>query len=325
LVIPLIDPSLATCSDHREDLPEGVKLAAPSAAAVRNVLDKRENLETARRLGIRCPGEFTLEDVDQLQELIEKLGFPMVLKNTGLARGESHPAHAFKWRIARDERELRALLAELVGNGRYPLFQELVDGQITNLCCFAVSGKVVAVHEYRSLRRLGWAGNGVLREIAAPTPGLIDQAERLLGDLQWEGAAHVGFVVRRSDGASWYMETNGRFWGSIEGSIAIGWDFPYWTYRYFTHGDLPAPPSLEIGSRACWHFGDLNLLWKRLQGTEPPVPPGPPRLHAIAEYLAGFAPGVHSDVFALDDPLPSLVEHWEWIGPALARGLHRLR
>jgi hypothetical protein len=119
------------------------------------------------------------------------------------------------------------------------------------------------------------------------------------------------------------METNGRVWGSIETSIATGWDFPYWTYRYFAHGEVPVPPPSAIGSRSCWHFGDLLLLGRRLRGIEPPVPPGPRPLRAVADYVSGFAPGVRSDVFSLDDPLPELVEHWEWIRGRIAGRLRR--
>ena len=325
LVIPMEDAALALCSEHRGALPEGTTLAAAGVDAVRNVLDKRENLETANRLGIPCPAEFALENRDQTAELVERLGFPMVLKNPGRPPGTSTLAHGFKWVIAHDERELEALLQKHTGDERFPLFQELVEGQVTNLCCFAASGQVVAIHQYRSLRRMGWEGNSILREATPSTPELVEHAERLLGDLRWDGVAQVAFIVRKRDGASWYMETNGRFWGSVEGSIAIGWDFPYWTYRYFTRGELPTPPLLKVGSKACWHFADLRLLGRRWQGIEPPVPPRPGRLRAVADYLTGFAPGVHSDVFALDDPLPELVEHLAGIRRALGRRLSRSR
>jgi predicted ATP-grasp superfamily ATP-dependent carboligase len=320
LVMPMDDAALAICSERRDLFPEGTRLAAASIDAVRNVLDKRRNLETAGRLAIPCPAEFDLEDVDQIPELVDRLGFPMVLKHPG--RGPSaRPVHGvgFKWLIARDENHLRALLDEHCADGRFPLFQELVAGRVTNLCCFAASGRVVAVHEYRSLRRMGWEGNSVLREVTESTPRLVQYAERLLGELSWDGVAQVAFIVRERDGASWYMETNGRFWGSVEGSIAIGWDFPYWAYRYFTHGELPAPPPVAVGSRTCWHFGDLRLLGRRLRGIEPPVPPRPGKLRAIADYIAGFRPGVHADVFALDDPLPELVEHLAGIRRAIRR------
>ena len=318
LVMPMDDAALALCSERRGLSPPGTRLAAASADAVRNVLDKRRNLEVADRLGIPCPREFALEDIDQIDELVDRLGFPMVLKNPG-RDSSADPTPRFKWLIARSERELRALLGEHSGDGRFPLFQELVEGHVTNLCCFAASGRVVAVHEYRSLRRMGWEGTSVFREVTAATPKLVQYAERLLGELSWDGVAQVAFIVRERDGASWYMETNGRFWGSVEGSIAIGWDFPYWAYRYFTRGGLPEPPPVAVGSRTCWHFGDLRLLGGRLRGIEPPVPPRPGKLRAIADYVTGFRPGVHADVFALDDPWPELVEHLAGIRRAIRR------
>ena len=319
LVMPMDDAALAVCSERRDALPAGTSLAAARIDAVRNVLDKRRNLETASRLGIPCPAEFRLESLDQTEELIERLGFPMVLKNPGREAGEASLLHGFKWLIAQDERELRALLDQYGADCRFPLFQQLVTGDVRNLCCFAAEGQLVAVHVYRSVRRLGWGGNSVLREVTESSPQLVQYAEQLLGELRWDGVAQVAFVVRERDRASWYMETNGRFWGSVEGSIAIGWDFPYWAYRYFTRGDLPAPPPLAVGSRACWHFGDLRLLFERLLGIEPPFPPRPSPFRAIADYITGFKPGVHSDVFALDDPLPELVEHWDGVRLAVRR------
>jgi predicted ATP-grasp superfamily ATP-dependent carboligase len=323
LVMPMDDAALAVCSERRDALPAGTTLAAASVDAVRNVLDKRRNLDAATRLGVPCPAEFALESVDQIGELIDRLGFPMVLKNPGRAAGAASLPHDFKWLIARDERQLRALVDEHGAEGRFPLFQQLVEGEVRNLCCLGASGRLVAVHEYRSVRRVGWEGNSVLREVTESSPQLVRYAELLLGELGWDGVAQVAFIVRERDGASWYMETNGRPWGSIEGSIAIGWDFPYWAYRYFTRGDLPVPPPLVLGSKTCWHFADLRLLGKRLRGVEPPVPPRPSPLRAIADYITGFKPGVHSDVFALDDPLPELVEHWDGFRLALSRRLPR--
>ena len=323
LVIPAEDTVLAACSEHRDALPAGTRLAAANPDAVRNVLDKRQNLETARRLGIPLPAEFAVEDIGKVEELIERLGFPMVLKNTGLGTGPAGLGSGFKWLIAHDEAELRELLDQHCRDGRFPLFQELVDGTVTNLCCFAAAGEIVAAHQYRSLRRMGWEGNSILREVTATDPRLLDYAQRLLGELRWDGVAQVAFIVRERDGGSWYMETNGRFWGSIQGSIAIGWDFPYWTYRYFSDGEVPSPPPPVVGSRTCWHFADLLLLARRLRGTEPPVPPGPSAIRSVADYLTGFTPGVHSDVFALDDPVPELVEHVDGLRAVLGRRLAR--
>jgi biotin carboxylase len=192
LVVPITDSALAICNEQRDLLPAEARLAAAGSEAVRNVLDKRRNLETARRLAIPCPAEFALTVREQIPELIARLGFPMVLKNPGFGSGKMSSPLDLKWVIVRNESDLRARVAECAAAGAFPIFQQLVEGEIRNLCCFATRGKIAAFHEYRSVRRLGWEGTGVVREVTEPTPGLVGYAERLLDELAWDGVAHLG-------------------------------------------------------------------------------------------------------------------------------------
>jgi predicted ATP-grasp superfamily ATP-dependent carboligase len=288
------------------------------------VLDKRMNLETARRLGIPCPAQFELERIEQLSELIEELGFPMVLKNPGpSARDGKRSPFRFRWLIARNELELRRHIAEHCPAGVFPLFQQLVTGAVRNVCCFACEGEITGAHEYQSIRRL--RGMSAFREIVPVDAELRGYAESMLRELRWDGAAHLAFFVRESDGDVRYMETNGRFWAATAGSVAAGWDFPYWTFRYFAHDERPAPPaSLGIGRKSRWAYGDLEALLTFLAGNDEVAGAGRSRLQAVADYASGFGSGIDSDVFRLDDPLPQLVEHWQaaWmIGSRVQRKL----
>jgi hypothetical protein len=134
----------------------------------------------------------------------------------------------------------------------------------------------------------------------------------MLQELAWDGVAQVAFFVSRDQGKVWYMETNGRFWGSTEGSVHAGWDFPLWVYRYFLCGEKPEPGPLQIGSRTCWHRGDLEALIGYMRGGESPTTGKQPgKLRAIIQYLSGFSPMNHSDVFRLSDPLPAVLDHYQ--------------
>ena len=311
LVLPLTDRTLLACDRNREEIEAEARLAAPPSPAIRNVLDKRVNLETARRLGIPCPAQFELERLEQVPGLIDQLGFPMVLKDPGPSVDGQRPPFDFTWLVARDAHELGRYLAQHCSCGAFPLFQRLVTGTVRNVCCFAVQGDTVAIHEYRDIRRL--EGLSVFREVTPVSPDLRRHAESMLRELRWEGVAHLEFFVRESDGDVRYMETNGRFWASSEGPIAAGWDFPYWTHRYFAHGERPQPPppSLGIGRRSLWHYGDLAALFRFFLDEEESTGSGRSRMRAVTDYLTGFKPGIHADVFRLDDPLPELIEHWQ--------------
>jgi hypothetical protein len=142
-----------------------------------------------------------------------------------------------------------------------------------------------------------------------PTADLVEHTRNLLGALKWDGVAHVSFYVGKN-GQKWYMETNGRFWASTQGSVDAGWDFPCWAYEYFLHGKKPEPGPIKLGSQTCWHTGDMLALLKFIAGKGEIPTPGttPGRLRATMQCLSGFSPRNHSDLFRWHDPLPAFVE-----------------
>lgn len=308
LIIPTSDATLLLLDWYRKFLPKQVNLAMANSQATQNVLNKRKNLKIAKKLEIPCPRQYELEKLQQLQDMIKFLGFPLVLKNSGETYGPNIPFFNFKVLYAHNEKELWEYIAQHCRTGIYPLFQEYAEGEVHNLCCFASKGKVIAIHQYKSIRRLG--GEGVLRKIVDTTPELSKYTFDLLHELRWDGVAHVAFFIRKDQKKMWYMETNGRFWASTQGSVHAGWDFPYWVYNYFINGKKPEPGQIKIGSQTCWHYGDLRSLFRYLTGGESPTTgTWPSKIVATLQYLSGFNPIIHSDVFRWDDPLPFIRGH----------------
>ncbi len=305
LAIPVTDRALILFEQHYPALSSQTRLAMASREAVGQVLDKRINLDIARRVGVPCPKQFEMRDPSEIPEMIRALGFPIVFKNP-------HPnVTDFKFRVlyAYDEPQLRHYITEFCRDGVYPLFQECAVGEVHNLCCFAAQGEVLAIHEYHSIRRFD--GAGVLRKIVAPAPELVEHTRNLLRELKWDGVAHVAFFVGQGNQKLWYMETNGRFWASTEGSVHAGWDFPYWVYRYFLHGEKPVPGEIKLCSMSCWHCGDLRALIAYFLGGEPPATgTHPGKIRATWQYLSGFSPHIHSDIFRWSDPMPGVRDHW---------------
>jgi len=325
LVIPVLEESLLVLDRRRDEIEQHARLAAADSDALYAVIDKRCNLALARQVGIACPAQFELENIEQLPQLIAELGFPMVLKPPGSPYDPRLPSFPFKVLYANNESQLRAYLDLYCADGIFPIFQEYVTGQSRNLCCFAVGGEIVAIHEHLSHRSL--KGHGVFREVITPTPEGVDGARKMLRALHWDGVAQFSFFLDPDSQQLRYMETNGRFWSSVAGSVHAGWDFPYWVYRYFLYAEQPSPNPIQIGSRTCWHRGDLVALVNYLAGGESPGrEQHPGKLRAVAQYLAGFGPSIHADAFAWNDPLPEFVDHWQVLRhgvAALARGLRK--
>ena len=224
LIIPLTDPDIIALELHRDEFEPDTTLAMASSPAIRRTMNKRVNLEIAREHDVPCPRQFELESPDQIPEMIKYLGFPIVLKNPGPTFDPSLPPPPFRVLYAHDEAELRRHVAEHHGRGAAPLYQECATGTVHNVCCFASGGEVKAIHEYHSIRR--YLGQGVLRRTTEPTPELERYARAMMKAVKWDGPAHVGFFVSSDRSRIWYMETNGRFWGSVQGSVDAGWTFP---------------------------------------------------------------------------------------------------
>ena len=76
-----------------------------------------------------------------------------------------------------------------------------------------------------------------------------------------------------------------------------------------------------MGSETCWHHGDLMALIEYFEGGESPTTgTNPGKLRALGQYLSGFSPGIHSDIFQWSDPMPGITEHLE-LAPLFWRSL----
>ena len=150
-----------------------------------------------------------------------------------------------------------------------------------------------------------------LRRSVAVDPRLRAPAERLLAALAWHGPAMVEF---RDDGVGepWLMEINGRFWGSLQLSVAAGLDFPTMWVRLLNGEPVaPAAPYRE-GVTVRWLWGDVKRLLYILKGRPRGFPgPYPTRLQGVRELIGRQPAGTRSETWDARDPLPAL---GEWVG-----------
>jgi len=168
LVLPVADTDVEIFHEYRDELEAHTTLGMASQDAVRNVMDKRVNLKLAAELGIPVPKQFELESPDQVPEMIEQLGLPVVMKTPGPTFDDQKPL-PFRFRFAHDEKQLRGYIDKYCTPERVnPLFQECATGKVHNLCCFAAKGELIAIHEYHSVRR--YSGAGVLRRVSGSCP-----------------------------------------------------------------------------------------------------------------------------------------------------------
>ena len=307
LVIPVTDAAMTAMNARRGSIPDGAKLALPGADVVDAVLDKRLNLDIASAAGVPCPPEYDC----MAGEVPE---FPVVLKNANPDNRALKRPVDYRVIFARNAGELDERLAVLEHSDSDVLFQQFISGRTINVCVFAVEGEVQAMHGYLSIRKS--LHEGIAREIIPVREDAQEYTRDLVAALRWTGVAHIQFLVDLETHELFYMETNGRFWASTQGSINAGWNFPVWLYEHHVNERKPDVPPIEVGSRTVYFKADLLQLVRYWFGGRPPSVDSRGRLSATWQVLKDLRPSVHADVGDWRDPLPSLQDMLDIFRPS---------
>jgi hypothetical protein len=151
-------------------------------------------------------------------------------------------------------------------------------------------GEVIGWSAHRRLRMLNPAGSGSSACAAAQVqPPLITPAERFLRSGGWQGLFMIE-LLRDHTGRAWFMELNGRTWGSMALARRRGLEYPAWAATDVLDPDgVAAPTPATLGDDAdltCRHLGrDLVHLLAVLRGPPEPVADWPPRWRTARDVL----------------------------------------
>lgn len=277
--MPLDDMSVWLFETAR--LGDLVAIAGPAGENVTLALDKRIQLERAEQAGFRVPATTAVESV---ADALGHDSFPCMVKPTlaaqlvgdRLTRGGTH--------ICADNDELARALSSLDGP---VLVQELLGGVGEGISGVADGGIAQRFTGHRRIRMMNPEGSGSSACVwVAPRPEEQAAAERLLEAAAWSGLFMVE-LLRDESGDAWFIEFNGRAWGSLALARRTGLEFPAAAARIAAGepADLPAPAvTVPI---VCRHLGrELVHLLLVLRGRRSSAAPrSSSRVRQIAQLL----------------------------------------
>ena len=233
-VLPLDDHALWVCEQASLDAP----LAGPNGAGVGFALDKRRQIEAASAAGFAVPdrGSEGPWIVKPALAVVEHEG--RLLRPTG--------------RLARTPGEVASVTSDIDGP---VLVQRVVTGVGEGVFGLATDEGVQAWSAHRRIRMMNPRGSGssACRSIPVAEP-LRVATEKLLADIGWRGLFMVE-LLRDSEDVPWFMEVNGRSWGSMALAVRRGYSYPAWAVRQaldaaFVPTVPQAPPDV-----VCRHLG----------------------------------------------------------------------
>jgi hypothetical protein len=248
-VMPLDDTAVWLCAEAEL---QGIEptLAGPKGYAAELALDKGLQVAAAARAGFDVPPTTRVESVD---ELLATQGLPVAIKPARAVSERDGRIVRGATRVCGTTEELNAAAQRWAGSEPL-LVQPLISGVGEGLFGLAVDGRLCALSAHRRVRMVNPQGSGSSACVSvAVDPDLARSAEQMLAEIGWRGMFMLEFI-RSDDGRAFFMELNGRAWGSMALARRLGLEYPAWAVRQLDdpHFDPRVRPR---EGQLCRHLG----------------------------------------------------------------------
>jgi predicted ATP-grasp superfamily ATP-dependent carboligase len=247
ILLPMDDK--AVYLSGRLSLDSNWNLAGPAGDSADLALNKSLQVEAARHSGFAVPETLFVGAAADILNARVDLPFPLILRPT-----ECVPIYGGKlykcpnWVCATYD-ELKAAVSQWAE--RVPLLaQPFIEGDGEGIFGLAAPDGIRAWSGHRRLRMMNPHGSGSSACISQlVTADLRQNAEALLKSVNWRGLFMIELLRDRS-GKVWFVELNGRPWGSMALSRRQGLEYPAWQARLAINQECSAgmmPTSVRTG------------------------------------------------------------------------------
>ena len=238
-------------------------LAGPRGACADLALNKNLQIEAARDAGFNVPKTVLARTARDLFDFSAAESYPIILKAAECVPSYQGRVYSCRKWICANQIELERAIGEW--GERDPLLaQPFIAGTGEGVFGLAAPDGIRAWSAHRRLRMMNPEGSGSSACISQPVPDdLKAKVEALIAAAEWRGLFMIE-VLRDHSGTSWFVELNGRSWGSMALSRRQGLEYPAW------HVELAMDERSRVGSAVssgpgivCRHAGRefMHLLF----------------------------------------------------------------
>ena len=304
LVLPISEAALLAASGCQSEMSPSTKIAVPSAHSLKLTLSKRKATEKAIAIGIPCAAAaFSIKDVQRVKS-------PYLVRTDNRLMPDDSYQKGKTWYVE-DPQELNELLLELDESGEEWVLQEYIVGKGAGAFLLRWDNQILLKFAHDRIHEIPFYGGLSSLRKSANHPVLVEAASKFLSAIDYQGVAMLEFRLSNDNRAAYFVEINGRLWGSLALALHAGVDFPKAMVECYA-GTPPQSVSsdypLGIVCRNVYP-GEVGYLLSilRAKGKIRGVyPPG--KIRAVFESLGWFFfPRVRYDFFWPRDPMP-----WVW-------------
>ena len=257
VIFPLDDAAVWLCNKLRHDA--GWVCDGPRGYNAELTLDKWMQMQKARWVGLKVPDTSLARSPEDV--FARGGALPLILKPTDAVwPRDGRLQNGRRW-ICADQWELERAVAEW--NATYPLLvQPFIRGTGEGLFGLATNEGALAWSAHRRIRMMNPHGSGSSACVSQRvSPALKPSVEEFIRQTGWRGLFMVEFL-RDREGTAWFMEFNGRPWGSMALSRRRGFEYPAWSVHLALHpgSGVVAPQEAEKplvcrnAGRECMHL-----------------------------------------------------------------------
>ena len=261
VLFPLDDTAVALCAMVQPELPW--HLAGPHGSSAELALNKCVQTQAARDAGFKVPNTAIARTADDLYNFVATESFPIILKPAECVPiRQGRVVGCRKW-ICANRGELEHAITEWAE--RIPLLvQPFIVGTGEGLFGLATPDGIKAWSAHRRLRMMNPQGSGSSACVSQAVSGeLTSKVEELLAKAKWRGLFMIE-LLHDEAGNTWFMELNGRPWGSMALSRRQGFEYPAWHVKLAIDQNSPMDMAVSpTPGMVCRHAGRefMHLLF----------------------------------------------------------------
>lgn len=293
------DQDMRLIAKNHALLSKHFRVATPDWDTIQWAYDKRLTYQRAAKLDIDFPASFQLLSLADTERLAFR--FPVILK-PAFRKGIDEFTQAKAWK-ADDRTQLVALYkraAALVGSDAI-IAQEWIPGggeaQFSYAALCERGEPIVSLTARRSRQHPIDFGRSSTFVESIEQSEVEELARRFLKSLNYTGVVEIEFKYDSSDGRYKLLDVNGRFWTWNGLGALAGIDFPYLAWRQ-AMGMSVSPARAKPG--VAWMHASRDIMAAYGEMTRGSL--------TLGKYLKSFGQRLTFANFAMDDPMPAIVE-----------------
>ncbi|MBU0458747.1 ATP-grasp domain-containing protein, partial [Patescibacteria group bacterium] len=284
-VLPTAEAAIFAVKEIRDQFPQDIIKILPNDEHLKLTLSKFHANKTAKNAGLTTPKTiFVFDGKNECDGDLSSLGFPVIIKTDNSLTSEGTYIKGRTVRVNSQE-EADLIFEECKALGCSVIAQEPVKGSGVGVFLLRWNGKTILKFAHQRLHEVPWTGGASSFRKSVHDNELIDLSEKFLESIDYQGAAMIEFRRDGTEGVPYFMEINGRLWGSIALCLHAGLDFPKTLVDCESQGEPESPINKQKSypsNLKCRNLsGEINYVSSVLKSKS-----GPSKTKTILEFFA---------------------------------------